>query len=69
MDPSWITGDAPHCETCLSRPAFGLFTLHTEDGEHVASWWSCAECADRDAPIHAARGLQVAVVGFIESSW
>jgi len=52
----------PTCESCLSREAFGLFTLHTDEGEHVASWWSCAECADRDAPIHDARGLLVSVV-------
>lgn len=50
------------CEACLDRPAFGLLTLHTVDGEHVLSWWSCAECADRDAPIHVAEGLRVSVV-------
>ena len=60
----------PTCETCLDREAFGLFTLHTVDGEHVAAWWSCADCADHDAPIHDARGMRVSIVvaPFIESS-
>ena len=55
------TEDTPHCDACLTRPAFGRMTLHTEDGHHVAAWWTCCECADHDAPIHSARGLLVAV--------
>ena len=50
------------CEACLDRPALGLLSLHTAEGHHVASWWTCGACADRDAPIHDARGLVVAVV-------
>jgi hypothetical protein len=57
------------CDACLTRPVFGQMQLRDDAGHLVAAWWSCAECADRDAPIHAQRGLQVAVVGFIESSW
>ena len=41
MDASWITEDTAHCDACLTRPALGLLTLHTEDGHHVASWWTC----------------------------
>jgi hypothetical protein len=55
--------DEQRCEACLTRPAFGLMSLHTQDGEHVAAWWTCCECADHDAPIHAARGMLVSVVG------
>lgn len=64
MDASWITehDHGTHCDACLTRPALGLFALHTEDGHHVASWWTCIECAEHDAPIHTARGLVVAVV-------
>ena len=51
------------CEACLVAPAFGLMQLHTETGEHIACWWTCCECADRDAPIHSGRGLLVSVVG------
>lgn len=50
------------CEACLTRPVFGLLSLHTDDGHHVASWLTCAECADHDAPIHTARGMRVAVL-------
>ena len=57
-----ISDDELHCDACLTRPALGLLTLHTDDGHHVASWWSCGPCADHDAPIHTARGLVVAVV-------
>ncbi len=54
--------DAPTCEACLTKPAFGLMTLHDEDGQHVAAWWTCCECADHDAPIHTAQGMAVAVI-------
>jgi hypothetical protein len=60
--------DELRCDACLSRPALGLLTLHTDDGHHVASWWSCGPCADHDAPIHTARGLVVAVV-IAEGCW
>jgi len=60
MDASWDTEDL--CESCLARPALGLLTLHTEEGHHVASWWTCVQCADHDAPIHDTRGMVVAVV-------
>jgi hypothetical protein len=53
--------DSELCEACLTRPALGVLTLHTAEGEHVAAWWTCARCADHDAPIHDARGLVVAV--------
>lgn len=57
----WTEDDEPRCEACLDRPALGLLTLHTEDGHHLAAWWTCAECADHDAPIHTARGMSVSV--------
>ena len=57
MDPSDLS-----CEACLTRPALGLLILTTPDGHDVADWWTCGPCADHDAPIHAARGLAVAVV-------
>lgn len=51
------------CEACLREPAFGLMQLRTDEGHLVAEWWTCCECADRDAPIHYERGLRVAVIG------
>lgn len=57
-----MTEDELRCDACLSRPAFGVLTLHDEDGHQLAAWWTCCECAEHDAPIHTARGLTVAVV-------
>lgn len=54
--------ETTRCEACLTRPALGLLTLHTPDGEHVAAWWTCGECADHDAPIHTDRGMVVSVI-------
>ena len=52
----------PLCEACLTRPAWGVLTV--DDDEHrIAAWWTCTACADHDAPIHTARGMQVAVWG------
>lgn len=60
------------CEACLQRPVFGLLTLTTDEADLIAAWWTCAECADHDAPIHSARGLRVAVYGSFasfDSAW
>lgn len=63
MHDHWLADDdGTHCDACLTRPALGLLALHTTDGHHVASWWTCGTCADHDAPIHDARGLLVSVV-------
>jgi hypothetical protein len=62
MDALWNNEEVLRCEACLDKPALGLLSLHSEDGHHVTSWWTCGACADHDAPIHTARGLVVAVV-------
>lgn len=61
--------DQLRCEACLERPALGLLSLHTPEGDHVASWWTCGACADHDAPIHDARGLVVAVLISQQECW
>ena len=37
--------------------------MHDGDGHLVAAWWTCVECADHDAPIHAERGMHASVPG------
>lgn len=48
--------DEPHCDACLSQPALGLLTLHTDDGHYIASW--CQGIAQRRAaPLTGSAGL------------
>jgi hypothetical protein len=67
--PKWQEAVMEPCEVCLVVEAFGLMQLRTEDGHLLAEWWTCCDCADRDAPRHVERGLSVSVIGMLSDIW